>query len=116
MSDKKLTMGQMAALMKAASAKVDLACDRRVRTLAQIGVGLVKMQIEAMHAVDTSTMLNSTVADSVGEHAVLIGPTTDYAVYVALGTSRMAARPFHVKAAQELAKQAKEDFNLDLGV
>lgn len=113
---KQLTMGQLAALATAAAAKVDPACDKRIRTLAQVGVGLMKTQIQDMHAVDTSTMLNSTVADSSGENEVLIGPTVDYAVYVALGTSSMAARPFHIKAAQELRKQAKEDFDLDLGL
>lgn len=113
---KQLTMSQLASLAKAASAKVDPACDKRIRTLSQVGVGLMKKQIQKMHAVDTGTMLNSTVAESAGKDSVLIGPTVDYATYVALGTSRRSARPFHTKAAGELNRQAKEHFDLDLGI
>lgn len=115
MSDNKdLTMGQLAALMEAAAKKVDPAVDQRLKTLAQVGVGVMKREIQSVHAVDTGTMLNSTTAESDGKHSILIGPTTSYAVYVARGTSRMAARPFDVTAAQKLQKIVNDEFQ-DLG-
>jgi hypothetical protein len=81
-----------------------------------VGVGLVKSEIQNMHAVDTGTMLNSTQAERSGD-AYYIGPTVTYAPYVALGTSRMAARPFHIVAARKLNQQAKEIFSAeDLGL
>jgi len=52
-------------------------------------------------------MLNSTTAEVTAKEA-LIGPTVDYAVYVALGTSRMAARPFHIHAAKRLQADIKQ--------
>ena len=110
---KRLTMSQLAALASAEAKKVDPTCDKELRKFAQVGVGLMKSQIQAMHAVDTGTMLNSTTAESVGADSIEIGPTADYAAYVALGTSRVAARPFHVAAANELRKQVK-DFNLGM--
>lgn len=75
---------------------------KELATLAQAGVGHVKREIQAMHAVDTGTMVNSTAAEKVGKDSYLIGPTVDYATYVALGTSRVAARPFHLTAMAKL--------------
>lgn len=60
-------------------------------------VGAEKKAIQWVHAVDTGTMVNSVTMQSTAKQ-VLIAPTVDYAVYVALGTSRMAARPFHEMA------------------
>jgi HK97 gp10 family phage protein len=116
-ADKKLTMSQLASLAKAAAKQVDPTVDKKLRTLAQVGVGLMKSEIQAMHAVDTGTMLNSTSAESVGKDTILIGPTVTYAAYVALGTSRMKARPFHIRSAQKLRAQAKEFMSAeDLGL
>ncbi len=103
LNGKELSMGQLAALLRSAAQNVDPAVDSRLRTAAQVGVGHVKRSIQGMHAVDTGTMLNSTTAENVGLNTVLIGPTVDYATFVALGTSRMPARPFHIVAAQKLA-------------
>lgn len=112
-----ITMGQLASKFAKAADRVDPVAQTKLRTLAQVGVGLVKSEIQDMHAVDTSTMLNSTTAEAAGPDAYLIGPTVTYAPYVALGTSRMPARPFHIKAARKLAKQAKEIFSAeDLGL
>ena len=97
-----ITMGQLATRYADAAQKVGPVTDKSLRTLAQIGVGYVKQEIQAVHAVDTGTMLNSTTAEKSGK-AYLIGPTVHYAVFVALGTSRMAARPFHVRAARRLS-------------
>ena len=114
---KQLTMGQLASLMQAAAKRVDPTVDVKLRTLAQVGVGIMKTEIQNMHAVDTGTMLNSTTAESVGKDTVFIGPTVQYAPYVALGTSRVAARPFHIKTATKLNKEAKNLFNAeDLGI
>lgn len=105
-----ITMGQLAGRLIAASKKVDEVTGQKLRTLAQVGVGYVKEEIQHMHAVDTGTMLNSTVAEQDGLHAYLIGPTVFYAPYVALGTSRMAARPFHIAAARRLQEDIKKDW------
>jgi len=114
---KKLTMGQLAALMAAAAKEVDPTIDQKLRTLSQVGVGLMKSEIQKMHAVDTGTMLNSTSAESEGKNTIFIGPTVTYATYVALGTSRMAARPFHIRSAKKLDDQAKDIFSAeDLGI
>lgn len=110
-----LTMGEFASKVASAAKKVDPEVERNLRALAQVGVGEVKTAIQDMHAVDTGTMLNSSTADRVGDNTYLVGPTVDYASYVALGTSRVAARPFHTVAAKKMAGQIK-DFNLDLGV
>lgn len=100
-----ITMGQLASKFLLASRQVEPVTEKRLRTLAEVGVGLVKSEIQRMHAVDTGTMLNSTDSERVGD-SYLIGPTTSYAPYVALGTSRMAARPFHIYAAKKLRAQA----------
>lgn len=113
MANKQLTMSQLAALAKADAAKIEENTDRELKRFAQVGVGLVKREIQNMHAVDTSTMLNSTVAESTGANEISIGPTTDYAAYVALGTSRMPARPFHTVAAANLQKMV-DQFNLGM--
>lgn len=96
-----MTMGQLASKFIRASSKVGPATDTALRTLAQVGVGYVKQEIQAVHAVDTGTMLNSVTEEKQGK-AYLIGPTVKYAPYVALGTSRMPARPFHIRAAKRL--------------
>ncbi|WNM75057.1 hypothetical protein SEA_MORRIGAN_12 [Microbacterium phage Morrigan] len=96
-----MTMGQLAAKFRMAAGKVSPAKEKALRTLAQVGVGYVKQEIQAVHAVDTGTMLNSTTAERDGE-GFLIGPTVSYAPYVALGTTRMPARPFHLRAAKRL--------------
>lgn len=98
-----ITMGQLASRYAKASRTAPGSVE--MARLAQVGVGLVKREIQDMHAVDTGSMLNSTTSDRVGATTYLIGPTVDYAAYVALGTSRMAARPFHIKAARKLRKE-----------
>uniref|UniRef100_A0AAU6R5Z5 Minor capsid protein n=1 Tax=Micrococcus phage Olihed TaxID=3092209 RepID=A0AAU6R5Z5_9CAUD len=101
-------MGQLASRYQEAAQKAGKAGSEDLRALAQVGVGLVKREIQDMHAVDTGTMLNSTTADKAGPNTWLIGPTVQYAPYVALGTSRVAARPFHVRAARKLASQVSD--------
>lgn len=113
-----ITMGELASKFAGASRKVTPESTKNLRAMSQVGVGLVKSEIQAMHAVDTSAMLNSTTAESAGPKAYLIGPTVEYATFVALGTSRVAARPFHITAAAELNRQAGLfGFNkMDLGL
>lgn len=103
-----ISMSQLASKFAAASKEVTPAVERNLNRLAQVGVGLVKSEIQGFHAVDTATMLNSTTAERTGPREFLIGPTTLYAPFVALGTSRMAARPFHITAARKLQEQASE--------
>ena len=100
-----ITMGQLASRYNQAATKVPTITSKQIKQFSQVGVGLVKKSIQEYHAVDTGTMLNSTTAESVGKDSYLIGPTVQYATYVALGTSRVAARPFHTRAANQLAKQ-----------
>lgn len=114
-----ITMSQLASKFLAASRKVDRVTEKRMATLAQVGVGLVKSSIQSYHAVDTGTMLNSTDAEKVSGTEYLIGPTTTYAPFVALGTVNMPARPFHIRAAKQLQSQAAEIMALtpeDLGL
>ena len=110
-----MTMGQLASKMAKASQKVSPELDRSLAQFVQVGIGVVKQEIQEYHAVDTGTMLNSTTAEKIGESTYLIGPTVNYAVFVALGTSRVPARPFHISAAKKMSKMAG-DFGLNLGV
>jgi len=103
-----ITMGQLASKFAKAATQVTPLTDKKLRTIVQVGVGLMKSEIQAVHAVDTGTMLNSTDSQKVSPTAYLIGPTVKYAPYVALGTSRMAARPFHISAAKKLTPQANK--------
>jgi HK97 gp10 family phage protein len=110
-------MGQLAARFAVAASKVKPVSEQKLRTFVAVGEGYVKSEIQGMHAVDTGTMLNSTTSERTGEASYLIGPTVTYAPYVALGTSRMPARPFHIAAARKLAKDAKDIFSAeDLGL
>lgn len=97
-----MNMSELATKFLNASKRVDAETEKKMDAFAQVGVGFVKTAIQGYHAVDTGTMLNSTQAEKVAPKTYLIGPTVDYAVYVALGTSRMAARPFHIRAAKSL--------------
>lgn len=112
-----ITMGQLAAKFALSAAKVPAATDQKLRTLVAVGEGYVKSEIQGMHAVDTGTMLNSTTSEQAGKGVWLIGPTVSYAPYVALGTSRMPARPFHIVAAKKLQADAKTFMDAgDLGL
>lgn len=71
--------------------------DKALSEAAQYVAGVMKIEIShTWHAVDTGAMLNSVRPQKDGSHAYLIGPTQSYSAYVALGTSKMAARPFHI--------------------
>jgi hypothetical protein len=112
-----VTMGQLASRFTVAASKLGPVSDQKLNTLAQVGVGIVKSEIQDMHAVDTGTMLNSTQAEKSGKSTWLVGPTVFYAPYVALGTSRMGARPFHLTAARKLNEQVGDLFTAeDLGL
>lgn len=112
-----ISLGQLAERFAKASERVQPVTDQQLRTLAQVGVGFMKQAIQNVHAVDTGTMLNSTTAEQSGKNAFLIGPTVRYAPYVALGTSRVAARPFHIHAAKKLQAAIKQgDILKDLGL
>lgn len=96
-----ITLGQLATRFAKAAQELPRATDVQLRTLAKVGEGYMKEEIQRVHAVDTGTMLNSTTTEKSGKD-YFIGPTVKYAPYVALGTSRMAARPFHIYAAKRL--------------
>lgn len=111
-----MTFGQLGAKFKAAASKVGPSNDKALRTLAQVGVGYMKEEIQRAHAVDTGTMLNSTTTEKDGT-GYLIGPTVTYAPYVALGTSRMPARPFHERAKKRLQGAINQgDILKDIGL
>lgn len=112
-----MTLSQLASKFLAASKKVNPVAEKKMATIAQVGVGLVKESIQAYHAVDTGTMLNSTQAEQLNGTSYLIGPTVTYAPYVALGTINMPARPFHIRAAKKLEPLAAEILSAeDLGL
>ena len=101
-----ITLGQLASRYAAASKKAP--GSKELKRLAVVGVGLMKRQIQNFHAVDTGTMLNSTTYSADGNNSFLIGPTVDYAIFVAEGTSSMPPRPFHRMAAAQLKDQVRE--------
>lgn len=101
-----ISVADLASRYAAASKQVSPQASKELKAMSQVAVGLTKRAIQDFHAVDTSTMLNSAQAEAVGKDTYLIGPTVGYASFVALGTSRVAARPFHVAAASALNKQA----------
>lgn len=103
-----INMGQLGAKFNIAADKLGPEAERKLGVLSQLGVGYVKDEIQGMHAVDTGTMVNSTTAEKQGILSYLIGPTVLYAPYVALGTSRMLARPFHITAAARLNEDVKD--------
>lgn len=59
--------------------------------------------------VDTGRLQNSITHEVEGD-AVFIGTNVEYAPYVELGTSRMAARPFLAPAAKNHGEEYKELF------
>jgi hypothetical protein len=109
-----ITLGQLASRYSAAAQKVDPATEQALAALVQIGMGTMKRSIQGYHAVDTGTLLNSVDFEKVAAHTYMIGPTVLYAAFIALGTSKMAARPFHITAAKKMHKSAGE-LGLDSG-
>lgn len=102
-----ITLSQLAQRYGRAAGGIHGPLQQKLSTMAQVGVGLCKRAIQAYHAVDTGDMLNSTRATASGQYTYLIGPTMPYSIYVARGTSRMAARPFDQMAARQLDAQVK---------
>lgn len=112
-----IDLGQLGARFTMAAEKLGETAEKSLDRFAQIGVGYVKEEIQNVHAVDTGTMLNSTTSEPSGKLTRLIGPTVTYAPYVALGTSRMDARPFHIEAARRLGEDIKDFMSAeDLGL
>lgn len=112
-----MSLGDLASKFAQAAQQMPGATDRAVESLAKVGEGYMKEEIQAVHAVDTGTMLNSTTVEKVAPKSYLVGPTVKYAPYVALGTSRMAARPFHIRAARRLSSSVNQgDLLKDLGL
>lgn len=69
-----ITMGQLASRFARASQDLPQITQKAVRTVAKVGEGLMKQEIQAVHAVDTGTMLNSTTVELIGKDTALIGP------------------------------------------
>lgn len=101
-----ITLSQLATRLAKAADKVPAVTNKELEKMAQVGSGYMKSSIQELHAVDTGTMLNSTTVEKSGDKEYSIGPTVDYAIFVALGTSRMEGRPFHTIAANKLNKDA----------
>lgn len=67
-----------------------------IRALTKIGIlaeGYAKKALTDQKAVDTGRLRNS-VAWAILDDSVYIGTNVEYAPYVELGTSKMAARPY----------------------
>ena len=105
-----ITMGDLAIKLKTAGEQFDEASARSLARCAQLGVGHMKSAIQGVHAVKTSTMLNSVRPDRKSVSEYWIGPTVEYAPFVAFGTSRMQARPFHEIAARQLIRTCEQVF------
>lgn len=112
-----ITLGQLASKFAKAAQETPEVLDKKMRVITKLGEGIMKREIQKVHAVDTGTMLNSVTTEAAGNRSYLIGPTVKYAPYVALGTSRMPARPFHISAAKQLEAQLPEILKAgDLGL
>ena len=109
-----ITMGQLASLLSQESVQVKSTMSSKLRVFAQLSIGEMKNQIHIYHAVDTGTMLNSVTSDHVSDMEYLIGPTVDYSTFVANGTSRVNARPFHEKTADVMRGRVQEVFGSDI--
>lgn len=102
------SMSELSVRLAVAADRVMPDAKRKLAVIAQASVGAMKQSVKDYHAIDTGAMRNSVTAEPQGEWTYLIGPTVDYAAYVALGTSRMAARPFHLATAQQIGAFAKK--------
>lgn len=112
-----ITLGQLGARFQQAAQRMPGAADKAVESLAKVGEGLMKQEIQSVHAVDTGQMLNSTTTEKIAPKTYLVGPTVKYAPYVALGTSRMPARPFHLRAQKRLQGMVNQgDIIRELGL
>ena len=56
---------------------------------------------KALAPVDTGKLRDSIDAQQEGPAAWVVGPHTDYDIYVELGTSKMAAQPYLTPAAEQ---------------
>lgn len=110
-----MSMSELASKFHKAAKQADSEMSKEFNRFGQVGVGLMKRTIQEVHAVDTGNMLNSVRMEHEGSDTILIGPTMEYSAFVALGTSRMGARPFHTISAKKLAGKV-DAFNLNLGV
>lgn len=100
-----MTPEQLAARLRKAAAGVPRSAEDLTQRLAEFGKQRYRGLIQEYGAVDTGTMLNSVEAEVDGAHAE-VGANTDYAGYVAYGTSRVTGRPFHTDAAAEVRDHA----------
>ncbi len=103
-----INMDQLADRYKDASVKVGKVTEKELAKLAQVGVGIMKQSIKDYKAIDTGNMRNSVTSRKEGSESYSIGPTVGYSIYVALGTSRMVARPFHLDSARKLASKVDD--------
>ena len=112
-----ISLAELASRFAQAADQVEPVSEMKMRTVVAIGEGIMKQEIQAVHAVDTGAMLNSVTSEKLGPVAYAIGPTVSYAPYVALGTSRMPARPFHITSARKLQSQIPDILKAsDLGL
>lgn len=94
-----MELNRLGNLYDKAASQLSDTVDKALEEASQYVVGVMKTEIShTWHAVDTGAMLNSVKAAKEGSNTYLIGPTQSYSGYVALGTSKMAARPFHITA------------------
>lgn len=83
------TLGQLAAELKAAGARVTAAADVALRKTSQDIVG----DAQALAPVDTG-FLRSSISATVTGLAAEVGPTAEYGYFVEAGTGRMAPQPY----------------------
>ena len=78
----------------------------KVKALEIIG-GMAESYAKAAAPVDTGRLRNSITHEQMSEDTEVIGTNVEYAPYVELGTSKMAARPFLRPAAENHTAEYK---------
>lgn len=92
-----MELNRLGNLYDKAASQLPNTVDKALAQAAQYVTGVMKIEIShTWHAVDTGAMMNSVKPVKGGKNAYLVGPTQHYSAYVALGTSKMSARPFHI--------------------
>ena len=103
-----MNMSGLARYLRKVGADVKPRVSTNLGRAAQYTVGVMKREIGNMHAVDTGNMRNSVTAHPLNKYTYFVGPTVGYSVYVAEGTSRMPARPFHRTTASIIRNRIKD--------
>ena len=100
-------LGTLVAAFNAMNAKTDRKVQTLVRATGQLGLGVMRTEVP----VDTHTLQNSVRVVQVGPYEVTVGPTVDYAGYVAYGTRRQAPNPYDLRTIERVGPTFEANAN-----